>query len=329
MRSAVAPLQERLDAIHSTFHSTESLAPTNQVLFLRAAAAIATNRTEDVRLRTDAIWALAGTAMRLRQENTWSQEELVRSCAFLMSTAAATNELPEVRRISIAALGDLGLQDAVPVIREIMRDPSTINSPSLGRPAAIALAQLAPKEAVEPIAALMATTTNAAVFGSAAYALGTTQSTSAIPVLVQHRLRLGDNLSVDNAIEASRPVILAMLQQHSEETVLAAIEATRSLWRQEDKQHYRPALIAIVADAQVPELARQRALARLIEDANDLPLQARKERIAEVLPVVENVPAFEGQVMQMRKILAAEPLPAIPEGASIPQPQNDREEVRP
>jgi HEAT repeat protein len=247
--------------------------------------------------------------MMLKHEKTWTQEDVSRECEFLLQTAAATSETLQVRRLSIAALGDLKMKEAVPVVKALLAEKANLNRPEIARSASIALAELAPEEALQPIGQVLSETTNPAVFGSAAYALGRINSPDALPLLVRNRLRLGDNLSVDNAIEATSGTVTSVLKKPSDPNILSAIQATRSLWREEQKATYSPLLREILADKILPPDVRREALKRLMEDADALPLDARKEHISALLPLVKTEDIFSDQVARMRLILNAQILP--------------------
>jgi HEAT repeat protein len=323
MRAADSPLKERMNALHSAFQAKQALSKADQIGLARATAAISTNKQEDARFRTDAIWALSGTAMMLRKDGTWSDEDVSRECRFLLGTAADATENVQVRRMSIASLGDLQLKEGIPVVTAILTDKANENRPELARSSAIALAALAPDQALQPIANLLTVTTNATVFGSAAYAMGALRSADAISVLVSNRLRLDDNLSVDNAIESSIAVVLETLENENDPHILSAIAATSSLWRQDQKLQYTPLLIGLVTNRDAPIGVRREALVRLIEDADSLPLEARKERVTSLLPLVEAEDVFGEQTKRMHGVLAATTLPCINAGVSDQRTAND------
>jgi hypothetical protein len=310
LESKATSKKERLQALHAMYQAKELLSKPEQLEFWRGTKTVASDKAEDARLRADAIWVLGGMGMMLKHEKTWTQEDISRECEFLLQTAADTSETLQVRRMSIAALGDLKMKEAVPVVKALLADKANLNRPEIARSASIALAELAPEEALEPIGQVLSETTNPAVFGSAAYALGRINSPNALPLLVRNRLRLGDNLSVDNAIEATSGTVIALLKKPSDPKIVSAIQATRSLWREEQKATYSPLLREILADKTLPPEARREALKRLMEDADALPLDARKESITLLLSLVEGDDLFPDQVARMRLILNAQILPA-------------------
>ena len=323
IKSKSVSRHKRLQALQTLFNARKSLSEQEKIGFLNTTKTIAKDKQENAQLRANAIWALSGMGMMLKHEKTWTQEDVSRECQFMLQTAADESENLQVRRLSIAALGDLKMKEAVPILKALLtnksdnvprtRTPMSIdnvdpNSPIL-RSASIALAQLAPEDAIEPVGKVLAETTDPSVFGSAAYALGRTKSREAIPVLVENRLRLKDNLSVDNAIEATSETVIEILKQPTAPDIIPAIQATRSLWRDEQKEVYIPLLRDIVADEGLVVDVRRKALKRLMEDADMLRLDARKERIGALLPLVEGEDVFSNEIARMRLILNAQLLP--------------------
>ena len=303
--------KERLQALHTLFNAKKSLSKQEKINFLHSARSISEDSQEDARLRANAIWALSGIGMLLKHEKTWTQEDVSRECQFLLQTASDESENIQVRRLSIAALGDLKMKEAVPVVKGLLADKENLNLPEIARSASIALAELAPEEVIEPVGTVLAETTDPSVFGSAAYALGRTKSREAIPLLVENRMRLKDNLSVDNAIEALSETVIEILKQPTDSYIIPAIQASRSLWREEQKGVYTPLLRDIVADEGLAVNVRRKALKRLMEDADALTLDARKERLSALLPLVEDEDVFSDEIARMRLILNAQLLPII------------------
>lgn len=311
VQSKAAPVQERLQALHTLYAAKNALSRQERVGLLQSAKTIARDKQEDARLRADAVWAFGGMGMLLKHEKTWTQEDVSRECQFLLKAAADEAEDTQVRRLSVAAMGDLKMKEAVPVVKALLANKENINRSEIARSASIALVELAPDEALEPVGKILSKTSDPSVFGSAAYALGRTNSQQAIPLLVRNRLRLGDNLSVDNAIEATSGTLVMILKTPTDPLIVPAIQATRSLWREEQKAEYTPLLRALLADTTLPLETRREALTRLMEDADLLTLGARKERLSDFLPLVDGEDAFATETARMRSILKAKVLPII------------------
>ena len=305
-----ASTKDRAKALQDLFRAKDSLSAEEQLEFWRATRQVAGNPKEDARLRAQAIWVIDGVGMMFQHEKTWDSARVSQECHFLLKVAADESEDLQVRRMGIKALGDLKMAEALPILKALLEDKANLNLPEIARSASIALAELAPEQALKPVGQVLSTTENPSVFGSAAYALGRIKSPEAIPLLVENRLRLGDNLSVDNAIEAASGTVLTILRQPSDPHIIPAIQATRSLWREEQKAEYAPLLRRVLADKTLPIDARREALKRLIEDADLLALDARKEQISALVPLVQGEGLFSTELDRMRQILGARILPA-------------------
>jgi len=146
LESKTTPKKERLQALHAMYQAKESLSKPEQLEFWRGTKTVARDKAEDARLRADAIWVLGGLGMMLKHEKTWTQEDVSRECEFLLQTAADTSETLQVRRLSIAALGDLKMKEAVPVVKALLADKANFNRPEIARSSSIALAELAPEK---------------------------------------------------------------------------------------------------------------------------------------------------------------------------------------
>lgn len=309
LKSKSTPKKERLQALHTLFQARKSLSKSEQLELLRSTKSVAADKQEDARLRTDAIWVLNEIGMQLKYDKTLADKDISEECKFLLQAAADETENLQVRRMSITAMGDLKIKEAVPIVKTLLADGNNLNRPEIARSASIALAELEPNEAIQPVGQILSNTTDPAVFGSAAYALGRTKSRDAIPLLVENRLRLKDNLPVDNAIEAMSETILEILEQPSDPNIVSAIQATRSLWREEQKAEYTPLLQEILANRTLSLDVRREALKRLTEDADMLSLDARKQQISIILSLVEGEEPFGEEVIRMRQILNAQLLP--------------------
>lgn len=309
LRSTDAAQSERSRALHALFQATKTQPDRKKIAFFRAATAVAENTGEDAALRTDSIWALTGTAMMLVHDKTWRHDDILRECIFLQRIAADESEDLDVRRLSIAALGSLSIRESVPLVLALLQDKANLKRPEIARSASIALAELAPEEAVQPLGRILSETEDPAIFGSAAYALGRTNSRNGIPILVNNRLRLRDNLPVDNAIEAMSDALFAILETPSDPRILSAIRATRSLWRGEHKARYSPLLHRVLLEKTLSLEVRREALKRLMEDADSVRLDERKVLLSALLSLIEDEDAFSPEVAQIHIVLNAKILP--------------------
>ena len=303
------PIDRRIVALRILYAQRKALDNEQLLSFWQALTALAQESVANSRVASDTLWALAELGMLLRERELVSHSQIVTQCGFLVETARNAQAPGQVRRMAIAAIGDLGIVQAVPMLTELLADAKNWDSPEIGRSACISLAKLAPTTSHVQISEVLSRTTNAAVFGSAAYALGTTKSAEVIPVLVENRNRIGDNLSVDNAIASMSEQILQILEDPSHKQIVPAIHATRALWREQQRSQYVPLLLDIVEDANTATGVRQAAVNRVIEQASALPLDQEKEILRKVLPSVDGIPAFSEESQHIRRRLDARILP--------------------
>ena len=171
---------------------------------------------EDAKLRAGAIWALGGMGMLLKHKQDVDITGCQPRMRFFCSKSQPTSQrASKSRRLSIAAMGDLQMKEAVPIVKALLADNRKSESPgnftcgvqlhwrlSRARMLLKSLATCSMKRPTDPVCFL----------GLLLMLLVRTQSRASIPILVQNRMRLGDNLSVDNAIERQRDVVF----RHSE-----------------------------------------------------------------------------------------------------------------
>jgi HEAT repeat protein len=323
LESKAMSKKERLQALHDLFRAKETLLKSDKIQLWQSTKTLARDKQEDHAIRANAIWAFNGMGMLLKHEKVMTQEEVSREGQFLMQVAVDEAEDVQLRRLSIAALGDLKMKESVPILKSLLlnktagkrtplsEDDSNLNRPEILRAASVALTSLAPDDAVQPVGKVLNETADPSVFGTAAYALGRTGSGDALPLLVTNRSRLGDNLSVDNAIGSMSTLVMDTLKNPTDPNIVYAIKATHSLWRKTQKDEYTPLLQRILADKTLALDVRKKAITRLMEDADSLSLDLRKQSISAILPLVEPEEAFQNEIDRMRLILNARLLPIM------------------
>ncbi len=273
--------------------------------FLRKAVAVAQDKAADARLRADSIWVAGGLGMESKHEKMMTHEEVAQQCQFLLRVAADESEDARVRRVSITTLGNLKMKEGVPVVKGLLANKANHHRPDIARSACVALSELAPEDALPSLGDVLSGTTNSAVFGTAAYALGRIKNRAALPLLVANRQRLGDNLSVDNAIEGMGDTVLETLKKPDDPQIIPAIKATRSLWREEQREQYLPLLREILLAKNILVDTRREALARLMDEAGQHPLAVEQERLIAIFPLVEKDAAFKDEIVLIQQKLNA------------------------
>ena len=237
-------------------------------------------------MRIDAIWSLAAVGLLAKERNLLAAADIEQECAFLCDLAAKESAEPALRSVALKAIGELRITDGIPVLKEILIEADSWNQPEIARSATLSMSALAPSQAVAIVGNVLSGTTNSAIAGTAAYALGQTGDPSVLPALVANRSRLGDNLSVDNAIQTLSSNILAVLNDASSPYLPAAIEATKGLWTAEQKAEFVPLLLQIVSDTEVPISTKKAAATRLLDHAAHLRPDEEQKLLRAILPTL-------------------------------------------
>lgn len=265
-------------------------------------------------LRSRAVSAMATILVVLQEQSLLSQQEVESYSSFLteLGRDEATDAL--VRGRAIRALGLLKTDTAGPVIRELLAAPENWNNRELARDACLALVHLGGSAAVPVISQVLENTTDEAVFGTAAFALGQIQTPESLAALVRNESHFPSSGSADAALVEMEDVILRILGEPNDPNLVAAIEATRHLWKDGQRERYAPLLRSLAENSPAP--AQQAAVSRLIEDSRGLSLELEQQALAAILPAVANNPQLAAYAEQIQIRLNAKPL--VPNASAIP-----------
>ncbi len=274
---------------------------------------IADDAAHPAALRACAVGAIATLLVVMREKNILARTQVEAYFPLLARLSQNTEEVPAVRGRAIKALGILGARESAPMMRTILADSGNVNEPHLSRNACLALARIEGSSAVEPIGKVLATTTEKDVFGTAAFALGQLPTTDSLAVLVQHKDRFPDSASPDAALANMESVILDVLREPGNSHALCAIEATRHLWKDGQRERFIPVLLAVAAVA--PSEVKRAAVERLIEDARALPLEQEKKQLTAVLPIASVNPVLAECARHIQNRLSAKLL--VPDAKEI------------
>jgi HEAT repeat protein len=299
---------ERLKALHTLFARRSEMTDEQVRSFWSTLRSVAQEKAKDPKFTADAIWAMGDVGVLARLRGVMTEEEVAQEARFLLDLAQNKATDPIIQRVAVAALGDLRVMEAAPWLEQLVRSPGADVQPNVLRSAAIALPKLTGTKAVAPLSQLLSTTDNKDVFGTAAYALGTVGAPESLPTLVANRLRLGDNLSVDNAINGMSSNVIAVLSRPSDPQITDAIAATRSLWREEQQKEYVPLLQQLVQNRTAPVTVRQAALQRLLDHAAHQPFEQEKAQLAAILPSIQQQPEFQKETEYINQRLSAQVL---------------------
>jgi hypothetical protein len=310
LRDRYLPGQARLIVMDKLHSWRRRLAPDDLILLFSETYPIAGDATLSAALRSRAVSAMASLLVVMQEQKALARADVEAYFPFLTQLSQNQEAAPEVRGRAIRALGILKAESAGTVLRTLLAAPENINEPDLARNSCLALAQIYGPSAVGPISEVLMTTTDKTIFGTAAFALGQIHTPASLVALIQNQDRFPDSGSPDAALVNMEDVILDMLQHPTNPNVGFAIEATRHLWKDGQRERYTPILRTLIADAPLPH--RKAAVERLIEDARSLPLQNEQRELSAVLPTISSHPELAGYSRQIQNRLKARPGPVIP-----------------
>ena len=271
--------------------------------FLAEVEKIAEDRTEPREIMAPAIHHMARLMTIVEEKGLMSHDEVISESTFLIDFAQDQTRDTVSRGQALQAMGIVGQQAGRPAIAAILTDPANLNIPDLARSACVALQRLGGEEAGAAIAGVLAKTSDASVFGTAAYCLGQIKTPSSMVALVGSTGRFPNSAAVGAALVDLDSVIEEVLSNPNNPNLVEAIQATTFLWQDGQKQQYIPALRALLATA--PDQARSEALDRLIGEAASHDLTSEKQELSGLLSVVQAQPILARQVEQMQRRLFA------------------------
>lgn len=268
-----------------------------------------------------AIRSLVGLLQFMESKGLTTKAELAGECNFLGQIASDSRLALEVRGAAIRAAGEVQFENARQVVEAVLSEPATVNTPELARNGCLALAKLAGNEAVPPIRQVLQNTTNAAIFGTAAFSIGQLTSADAMVALVVNSERFPDSGSCGAALVNMDSVVLAALEQPANPSALHAIRATEHLWKEGQRERYIPKLRSLLTDG--PNEIRQAACERLIDAAGRLPFAEEKIELSMIHESIQQTPSLADQAERIRRRMSATVLAPTSETKSVPTKRKD------
>jgi hypothetical protein len=273
--------------------------------------------SQDPRLGARLIGTTASLACLMKEKGRLQAADLAEEFAFLKTAAKDDKKLPAMRGEAIKALGILKDGDAAPLIRDLLAAPENLNKPEIARNGCLSLMRIEGEKAVQPISSVLATTSNEAVFGTAAFSLGQIKTEESMATLVKNSDRFPDSGSCGAVLVEMEGIMLKVLEEPENPNLIPAIHATRSLYRDGQRERYVPMLRKLLTTAPMP--IRKVAVERLMEVARTQRLDAEKRELAPVLDIIAKEPELAVYAAKIRERLAVrrlEPISGAP-GAVI------------
>ena len=271
--------------------------------------------SQDPQLGARLIGTTASLACLMKEKGLLQAADLAEEFAFLKTAAKDDKKLPAMRGEAIKALGILKDGDAAPLIRDLLAAPENLNKPEIARNGCLSLMRIEGEKAVQPISNVLATTSNEAVFGTAAVSLGQIKTEESMATLVKNRDRFPDSGSCGAVLVEMEGVTIKVLEEPDNSNLIPAIHATRYLYRDGQRERYVSRLRDLLTTA--PVSARLAAVERLMEVARMQRLDAEKLELVPVLKAITDQPELVGYAAKIRERLAARRLEPL-SGAKHP-----------
>lgn len=306
-----------LDKLHSWRRYLE---PDQIKLLLSATISIAEDISQPPKLRSRAVNAVATVLVVMQEKDLIKQDDVDGYLSFFRQLMEDQGTDSFVRGSAIRALGILKANDVGSAIASNLEDAEFLAKPELTRNACLALAQIEGESAVGPIGSVLATTTNEAIFGTAAFTLGQMPTEASLELLVDNENRFPGSGSIDAVLVDMEDVILGVLSEPTNPRVSSAITATRHLWKDGQRERYVPLLRELITTASL-SLQRE-AVQRLMEEAASLSLEREQEELEVIFPTVAGSAGLEDYAQQIQIRLDAKLI--VPDAEPISTISNPR-----
>lgn len=249
-----------------------------------------------------AVSIMANMALTMRDQGHLSDAESKQEAGFLMETATNSRRTVQLRAAAISALGILRIEGAREVLRDMLTN-STSYVAEIVRPACLSLVRIDGERAIPDLTDVLRRSDNVRIFGTAAFALGQIKKRECVSALVESLGRYPDSGACDAALVDMDDVIGGILKDPNDENLNAAIQATRYLWRDGQREAYTPQLRDLLSTA--PLAARKATVERLLESASCLDFESEKQELALVLNAIRNQSELQDYQERVRNRLSA------------------------
>ncbi len=267
---------------------------------------ISANSAQPSKLRSRALGSMATLLVAMQEQNLVVRTDVETYFPFFMNVSQDKEAPTAVRGGAIRALGILKAGCASEMLAETLNAPENINEPQLVRNASLALVQIQGDGAVKQIGNIMETTTNEAIFGTAAFSLGQIHTPDSLVVLVRTEARFPNSGSTDASLANMEDTILSILRNPDDPNLVSAVKATEHLWKDGQRERYLPLLRSLLASAQLP--VKIAVAERLMKTAQSLPPDKRQQELSLILPIVSDNRDLAGYEDKINCIMNGKPL---------------------
>ncbi|MBE0544456.1 MAG: HEAT repeat domain-containing protein [Verrucomicrobia bacterium] len=278
--------ESRAVAMEMLHANRRKLNPDQMSHLLAEATTIAKDSKEDEALSTVAIHTMGNVALTMQELGQISATEAKKEFRFFMDSATNSQRAAYFRASAINTLGILKVAEATALLRDMLDERVSMNVPDLSRPACLSLMRIDGEQAAPTLAQVLRKTSDASVFGTAAFALGKIKNAESMIALVESLERFPESGSCDAALVGMEEVITDVLKNPEDPNLGYAIRATRHLWREGQRERYFPLLRQILITAS--GVMRKASLDRLLEGASSLEFQQEKQELVPILEAISD-----------------------------------------
>lgn len=281
--------------------------------FLDDVTAVMKDKSLGTEFRAQAIHTMGNITLTLEELGVINRMEAEKQGDYLLTLSSDKNLNIKMRAQAINILGILKIQVATGTLKALLS--SEMNIPEIARPACISLVRIDTVAALPILSDVVRITQNSDVFGTAAYSLGMIKNKESMFILETNANRFPDVSSCANALSGMGSVITEVLKKPDSNYIQSAIRSTLYLWKEVQRERYKPLLLSILNDAEFT--VRKLALERLIEDASRKELSTEKQDLSEILEQIQNVPEFSSETDYIESRLKAAIILPSKSGTSI------------
>jgi hypothetical protein len=297
--------------------------PAEMRRLLNEITVVAKDSSAEDELRAQAINTLANVTLTMEDLGQLNRAEATKESGFLLSAAVDLRQNIQVRTQAINSLGILKVSEASPILREVLRSSENVNVAEIARPTCLSLMRIDRSRAVPVIADVLHSTNNPLVFGTAAFVLGQINNRESMIALIDNQGRFPESGACDAALVEMENVVLGILKNPQDGSLMGGIQATHHLWRQGQRERYIPPLLRLLTTA--PLVARKAALERLMEASSTQEFEKEKQELYTILALIKDQrPLSEYQERILRRLSATVVTPSA--GVSGPVPPKHRME---
>lgn len=285
-----------MEVLHS---NRKKLTPDEMRIFLGEATRLAKDTSLDETNSAFAVSVMANITLTMKDQGQLSEAESKQEAGFLVATATDSRHNAQLRSSAIVALGILKVTEARGTLRELL----TNSAVELARPACLSLMRVDGDSAIPDLADTMKKTSDARLFGTAAFALGQLKKRECVAALVENLGRFPGSGACDAALVDMDDVIYSILKDPLDENLSAAVQATRYLWRDGQREIYIPLLRNLLSTA--PLAARKAAVERLLDSASCLDFGSEKRELILVSQAIGEQPELNEYQKRIKNRLSA------------------------